>query len=98
MPDFRPGYTDVSDLGNFLHLCNEVGHRRAFYDADWRARFTMFPDTLLFTLRDSFIDCIETFSATQFLHGITYHVARVFVHDVVGILRDDREYLPSWNR
>jgi len=38
-PIFWSGYTGVSDLGNFLlNLCNEVEHRRAFYDADWRAR------------------------------------------------------------
>ena len=52
----------------------------------------MFPDTLLFTLRDSFTDCIETFSATRIPSGITYHVARVFVHDIVDILYHDREY------
>lgn len=73
---FRCGIYD-SDLGNFLlHLCNEVEHGRAFYDADRRARFTTFPDTLLFTLRDSFTDCIETFSATRVSHSATYHVAR----------------------
>lgn len=60
-----------------------------------RERFTMFPDTLLFTLRDSFTDCIETFSVTRIPSGITYHVARVFVHDVVGILCHDREYKNS---
>lgn len=67
MLDFLVGiYRRISDLGNFLlHLCNEVEHRRAFYDANWRARFTMFPDTLLFTLKDSFTDCIEMFPATR---------------------------------
>ena len=53
----------------------------------------MFPDTLLFTLRDSFTDCIETFfcDTNSFRHNIS-HVVRVFVHDIVDILYHDREY------
>lgn len=72
----------------------------AFYDAPGGlARFTMFPNTLLFTLRDSFTDCIETFSATRvFLHNITYHSAASCLSTTSLRYFMRRSWVSSWNR